>query len=113
VGRHKDVVEALLQQRAEGSDLLRRAFEQGGILAFDKLRLERTLEAMRQGSRISEFSLAILYNEIGDKAQAIEWLEKGYAEGSPFVIMMRAHPRLRSLRGEPRSEKLCARLGLV
>ena len=54
-----------------------------------------------------------LYVGLGDKEQALAWLEKAYAEHSGFQVMsLKVEPILDSLRLDPRFSDLLRRLGL-
>ena len=57
-------------------------------------------------------SIALNYAAMGEKQQALTWLEKAAAEKSAFVNYLLAEPRFDSLRSEPRYAALLKRMGL-
>ena len=58
-------------------------------------------------------SSGIIYVGLGDKAQALEWLEKAYEDHSFRLAWIKADPQLDSLRGEPRFQALLRRMNLA
>ncbi len=84
---------AMAGQRAEGEKVL------------------SELLRMRQHSYVSAFDLAVLYTGLGEKQQALDWLEKAYEERSSFLIYMTWEPRLDPLRHEPRFQEIVRRVG--
>jgi tetratricopeptide (TPR) repeat protein len=61
---------------------------------------------------VAPFGIAIVYVGLGDKAQALEWLEKTHEDRSFWLTWIKVDPRLDSLRGEPRFQALLRRMGL-
>ena len=57
-------------------------------------------------------SIAELYAGLGDKARALEWLEKAYEERSKTVSLLKVRPEWDSLREEPKFQDLVRRIGL-
>jgi serine/threonine protein kinase/Flp pilus assembly protein TadD len=78
--------------------------EARGVLAKLKERAEKNY--------ISPYQLAAVYAGLGDKQQAFEWLEKGYAERSTWMVYMKWDPRFANLRSDPRFQDLVRRIGL-
>jgi len=118
MGKYDESVAASLKWQAEtGTDprvieALKVAFDKGGIRAYDQARLENALDRLRQAKRVSPLGLALLYTAVGDKEQAVGWLEKAFEERDPRVIHIKTYPPWKPLEGNPRFEKLRARLGL-
>ena len=56
------------------------------------------------------FEIALAYNHLGDVENAIDWLERSEAAGTHGFNLMESDPRLANLRGEPRFQKLVAKL---
>jgi hypothetical protein len=54
--------------------------------------------------------VAAIYASLGDKDQAMNWLEKGYAERFNPGVLIR--PRFDPLRSDPRFQRLVQRVGL-
>jgi tetratricopeptide (TPR) repeat protein len=66
-----------------------------------------------QGQKyISAVSIALIYTGLGEKDEALEWLEKGYDERSFQMQFLKLDPRWDSLRDEPRFTELVKRIGL-
>ena len=61
---------------------------------------------------VPPFGIALIYEGLGDKAQALEWLERAYEDRSFFLTYIKVDPRFDSLRGEPRFQDLLRRMGL-
>jgi hypothetical protein len=56
---------------------------------------------------------ALIYIGLGQKEQALKWLEKAYDEHSNLLIYLKVDPVFVSLRTEPRFDKLLQRMGLA
>ena len=57
---------------------------------------------------------ASIYAGLGEKEQALEWLEKAYDERSDLLVYLKVDPIFDSrLRSEPRFGKLLQRMGLA
>jgi serine/threonine protein kinase/TolB-like protein/Tfp pilus assembly protein PilF len=79
----------------------------------DALRVLDRLNELSQRKYVPPFSRALVYTGLGDKDQAIEWLEKAYEERSPYLLYMSfAHPVWDPLRSDPRFQELVRRMGL-
>ncbi len=61
---------------------------------------------------VAAYNLALIYASLGDKGNALEWLEKAYEDRSTQLIWIKADPRLDNLRSEPRFKAVIKRLGL-
>ncbi len=55
-------------------------------------------------------TMAILYVRLGDKEQAITWLEKTYQEHASGVQYLKKYPIWDALRSDPRFQDLLRRL---
>jgi len=85
-------------QRSKAMDLLRRVKE---IEAEDKY-----VEAGRYGG------LYHLYLALGEKDEALAWLEKAYKAKSSTLLYMRCWPEFERLRADPRFADLVRRVGI-
>jgi TolB-like protein/DNA-binding winged helix-turn-helix (wHTH) protein/Tfp pilus assembly protein PilF len=61
---------------------------------------------------VSPYSVSILKLALDDEPGAVDALERAYRERDGFLVHAAVDPRLDPLRGNPRFEKLLARLGL-
>ena len=70
------------------------------------------LLALAQKQYVSPYGIASFYAVLGDAPHALDWLERAYAERDGTLILIKVHPRLDGLRGEPRFRDLLARMNL-
>ena len=56
------------------------------------------------------YSVALIYLGLGDKNQAMDWLEKSFVQGQPDLNVIRFDPLLKALHGDPRFERLAERI---
>jgi serine/threonine-protein kinase len=56
--------------------------------------------------------IAMLYNALGERAEAIAWLERGFAQRDPKMTFLKVQPRWNNLRADPRFMDLLKRMGL-
>ena len=73
--------------------------------------LGRLLELSRK-QYVPADSVAQVYVGLGDKARALEWLEKAYEERSRTFSFLKVRPEWDSLREEPKFQELVRRMGL-
>jgi TolB-like protein/Flp pilus assembly protein TadD len=57
--------------------------------------------------------LAIVCAAVGERKQALEWLEKAYQQHSPAMTWLKTDPRFDSIRQEPEFQDLMRRVGLI
>lgn len=84
---------ALAGQRAEAENLL-------SILKDISLR-----------KYVSLYSLVVIHLGLGQKQQALELLEKLYAEGNDWLVWLKVSPELKDLHDHPQFKDLLARVG--
>jgi len=73
------------------------------------------LEGLRQLSStryVSPYSVALVHCGLGDRDQALAWLEKAYGERSDYMLYLNREPMLDGLRSDPRFAALVRRVGL-
>jgi len=63
-------------------------------------------------TRIPPIAVAGMHACLGEKEEAIEWLEKAYAEHSPYFASLRVEKWFDCLRADPRFESLLRRVAL-
>jgi len=127
---HVVLARALVQQRqfVEALGELREGMKYGGGIEYqtataytyammgDRREAERTLSELLWLSRqryVQPFWIATAYAGLGDKDRAFEFLEKGLAEHSPWMIHLNNSPEFNSLRSDPRFLDLLRRLNLA
>jgi TolB-like protein/DNA-binding winged helix-turn-helix (wHTH) protein/Tfp pilus assembly protein PilF len=74
--------------------------------------LLRQMSERAQHTYVPSFHIAIIYAGLGQKDQALVWLEKGYQERSAWMVWLKVDPRLDVLRSDPRFQDLLRRVGL-
>jgi TolB-like protein/Tfp pilus assembly protein PilF len=73
------------------------------------------LEGLRQlpSTRyVPPYSVALVHAGLGDRDQALAWLEKAYGERSDYMLYLNREPMLDDLRSDPRFAALVRRVGL-
>lgn len=108
--------EAKLLQTAAGVDekgveSLRQIYRQNGWKSFLKTLLDGT-NAEAKNHYVNAFSQAFLYMRMGEREEALEWLEKSFAEQHRYVVYLNADPYADFLRDDPRFQDLIRRVGL-
>jgi hypothetical protein len=61
---------------------------------------------------VSPYSVALVHCGLGDRDQALAWLEKAYVERSDYMPYLNREPMLDGLRSDPRFAALVRRVGL-
>jgi serine/threonine protein kinase/Tfp pilus assembly protein PilF len=59
---------------------------------------------------IPETSLAVIYQGLGERDRALEWLEKAWEEHAPGACILKVDPRYDSLRSDPRFQNILRRM---
>ncbi|HEX2721823.1 MAG TPA: hypothetical protein VHM24_02830, partial [Gemmatimonadaceae bacterium] len=72
----------------------------------------RQLIEERSSKIVSAWGIAVLCASLGDVDDAFHWLDVAVAEKASGLMMLRAHPRLDPLRGDPRYSMLVRKLNL-
>ena len=62
------------------------------------------VQTLASGQYVSSFNLAVVHAALGESELAIDALERGYAERTHWMALLRVEPRLDQLRGHPRFE---------
>jgi len=66
----------------------------------------------RSNRVVSAWGIAALHASLGDVDEAFRWLEVAVGERASGLIFLRVHPRLDSIRQDPRYQNLLRRVGL-
>jgi tetratricopeptide (TPR) repeat protein len=75
-------------------------------------RVEERLDALADDRYISAYARALLPLGRGDRAAALDWLERAADERSWYLPFVAVEPDLEPLRGEPRFRALVERIGI-
>lgn len=70
------------------------------------------LERWSKNLPLDPMLFSYAYVAIGDKGQALAWLEKAYAQHSNELVTLKVSPAYDRLRGDPRFQDLLRRIGL-
>jgi TolB-like protein/Tfp pilus assembly protein PilF len=74
--------------------------------------LDRLLKLSESKARyIPPYHIAMLYNGLGEREQALTWLERGIDQRDPKMVFLKVEPKWNNLRNEPRFIALIRRLG--
>jgi serine/threonine-protein kinase len=93
-----------------------------GLLGYTHARLgnrkeaERILQQFRarfQGPWVPPVEVAGIHNGLGDKEQALHWLERACQQRSTMSAFAVVDPRFRNLHPDPRFQSVLRRMGLV
>jgi len=88
---------------------LANAYARSGNKA-DAERLLASLTAQSKNQYVSPYYFAVVYAGLGKPEEAIDWLEKAYADRSNGVVFMKVEPGLDDLRSNPRFVALESKL---
>jgi serine/threonine-protein kinase len=88
---------------------LGRAYGAAGRKA-DALKVLSTLKERETTGYVSPFQIAMVYIGLGEKAKAIDELEKAYDARSWYMSWLKTAPELDPLRGEPRFAEMLKRM---
>lgn len=83
---------------------LRAAYPRGVMSAFWRKSLE--FDVRHAGSKPDPARVATFHALAGDTAQALEWLERAFAERNPSLIYVYADPTFAALRAHPRFRRI-------
>jgi len=71
-----------------------------------------TLRVLSKRHYVSPFYMAVVHTGLGEKEEAIDWLEKAFQDRSNGLVFLKMDPELDSLRSHPRFQELLRRIGL-
>lgn len=74
------------------------------------LAILQQLQEIAKQRYVADYSFARLYLALGDKDEAMRWLESSYAKHQPDLNWIRVDPDLRPLHGDPRFEALAEKI---
>jgi hypothetical protein len=71
------------------------------------------LEDLQQRAKkrhVTPYWIGMVYIGLGEKAEALRWLEKAYEERSVWMCFIKMDPTLEPLRAEPRFQALMRKM---
>ena len=99
----------------ETAEALKQDFEKLGFERVMRQLNQDTLDGLNEGARkgyVSPIGFALNYAKLGQKDEAFAWLERAFAERSPWLTYVKGDPDFDSLRTDPRFPALLKRIGL-
>lgn len=63
-------------------------------------------------NHVSPYNIALIYNGLDERENALEWLEKAYEQRDPKMTFLKVEPKWNNLRDEPRFVELMKRMNL-
>lgn len=75
--------------------------------------LDELKSASTQNRYVPPYNVAIIYNGLGQKDEALAWLEKAYEEHDARLTFIKIEPRWDPFRSDPRFTDLMRRIGLA
>jgi TolB-like protein/Flp pilus assembly protein TadD len=102
-GRFSDAFTALDKCGSSDSCLMVRAWAYGQVgRRQDAAQILARLKGESSQRYVYPAVFMIVYASLGDKDQALNWLERAYEEKEPWLFWLKVHPMVDPLRGEPR-----------
>ncbi len=115
-GRYAEAITEYRNSLAANDDpyvkaLIVRALAKSGqrreaLALFDELKSESTRRY------VPNYTFTVAYTALGDKEQALAWLEKDIVERSAFAVFSAVDPALDELRDDPRFKEMLKRMNL-
>ena len=78
----------------------------------EAVKLLAELQEQPKRKYVSAYGMAIGYAGLGEKGQALEWLEKAFVQRAGWLALLKVEPRFDSLRADPGFAELVQRIGL-
>jgi len=70
------------------------------------------LQDLAQSRYVSSLYFAVIYTGLGEKATAIDWLDRAYRERNDRLVYLGVEPMADPLRGDPRFAQLLHKIGI-
>jgi len=89
------------------------ALGHGYAVLGNRREAERSLQELKELSErryVSAYLIAKVFTGLGEKGEALTWLEKAYQDRSVFVAWLKVEPEMDALRSEPRFQAMLRRL---
>jgi tetratricopeptide (TPR) repeat protein len=78
----------------------------------EALRRVAQMHELAKQRYVPAYGFGVVYAALGDKEQALQWLERSLQDGSWEITFIKVDPALDTLRSEPRFNDLVKRVGL-
>jgi eukaryotic-like serine/threonine-protein kinase len=100
---------------SEGNSNELAALAQAYAVAGQPAQARKTLDELKARSTqtyVQPIWIAAILTALGEKDEAFQWLQKGYADRSSWVVYLKVDPLFTKLRSDPRFTDLAQRAGL-
>jgi hypothetical protein len=104
--------ELLLKGNDAEAAAIRQRFEKKGYSALDRYHLAGDLKMLKQGKYVQPVQIAENYSRLGDKAQALRWLEAGYQNHDSSMVFLPVSTAFDPIRNDLQFQQLMGKLGL-
>jgi hypothetical protein len=98
---------------AKELDLLRAAYARKGLPGYWTALRNLVVPAYQSSENYGPYLLAEIAAYLGNKEEALQWLEKAYKLRSTWMPWIKVDPSLDVLRSDPRFSALLRRMGLT
>jgi Flp pilus assembly protein TadD len=115
MGMHEQAIAEFQKRAAPGSG---GSGDLGVAYALSGRRSEalEEIDKLRELSKqryVAPYNLALIYAALGDKENALEWLDRAYEDRSTRLVWVKVDPQLDRLRSERRFAELLRRMNLA
>ncbi len=86
------------------------ALAKSGKRAEARAVLEELLK-LSQERYVSPYSIALVYNGLGEHDETLAWLERGLEKRDVRMALLKVEPKWNNLRDDPRFQNLLGRIG--
>ena len=69
------------------------------------------LISQKKAATSPEYSVGLYYSGIGQKEEALDWLERAYKSHDTELYFLKIEPMFKTLHGDPRYEELLRKIG--
>ena len=116
MGRYDDALKAIRrgQELLTDSLFMLTAYAQACAAAGERAAAEdvlKKLDSLSEQRYISPYQVALIYNFLGERENALSSLEQAFEEREAWLVWMGVEPSFDNLRGEPRFIRLLERTG--
>jgi len=87
------------------------ALAKSGKQAGARDELEKLLKLSKE-RYVSPYTIALIYNGLNERDEALVWLERGFEKRDPRMTFLKVEPKWNNLRSEPRFVSLIKRMNL-
>jgi TolB-like protein/Flp pilus assembly protein TadD len=99
-----------IDNRPEVSAMIAHTYAVSGK-SNEAISMLNTLKQQSKNHYISPYYLALICVGLGNKEEALAWLEKAYSDRNEWLVWLKVDPRFSDLEGEPQFAELLKRIG--